>query len=85
MFNKPAKHKDKNALLLGKRIKDLVDDGDISLFSLPSIAKGLNIYHLNTEPYTHPDVRGYWLHGPPGTGKTTYAREHYGLDIYIKP
>lgn len=38
-----------------------------------------------TEPYEHDDVRGYWLWGAPGTGKTTFARTEYGTDVFIKP
>lgn len=40
-------------------------------------------YTFNGSSYDHPTVRGVWIHGPPGTGKTTYARTRY-TDIYIK-
>lgn len=38
----------------------------------------------NTETFSSDDVRGYWLWGAPGTGKTTFARSEYGDDVYIK-
>lgn len=32
----------------------------------------------------HDNVRGIWLWGEPGTGKTTFARTEYEQPIYIK-
>lgn len=39
---------------------------------------------LLAKPYTHDDVRGVWIFGPPGTGKSHTARELFP-DAYIKP
>lgn len=35
------------------------------------------------EPYNHDDVRGIWIWGPPGTGKSYWVRQNYG-SLYLK-
>lgn len=35
------------------------------------------------QPYDHPTVRGIWIWGPPGTGKSHTVREQF-TDIYFK-
>lgn len=43
------------------------------------------IHAANLPTYNHEaGTRGTWVVGPPGTGKTHYARTHYGEDVYIK-
>lgn len=32
----------------------------------------------------NPEVRGYWIRGGPGTGKSHYSRETFGPDIFSK-
>lgn len=45
---------------------------------------GLNrLSQIYSEPYEHDTVRGYWLWGVPGAGKTHYARTKF-TDIYVK-
>lgn len=39
---------------------------------------------LLAKPYTHHDVRGTWIWGPPGTGKSHTARKQFP-DAFIKP
>lgn len=46
--------------------------------------KKIKVDHLKI-PDNHEGCRGEWLWGPPGTGKTHYARSNWGTDLYIKP
>lgn len=40
-------------------------------------SRGLREFALICQqPYDHPDVRGYWYYGAPGTGKSRFARTH---------
>lgn len=72
--------------------KDIIDKGG----SLHEVAdqcfgcylkytKGLKEYQLLVQPkYEHDDVRGLWIFGEPGSGKSRYVRDNYD-EIYWKP
>ena len=48
-----------------------------------ALIRAENHYNLSMEPYTHDVMRGLWLWGEPGSGKSTMARAFKGT-IYIK-
>ena len=76
---------ERNQLLLTTPILDLVNNGDISILTVPSLEKARGILSRATTPTTRTNTCGLWIYGPPGTGKTHYARTLFSeSDIYIK-
>lgn len=76
--------KEKNALMLAKTPKELVDDGDISLLMLPQLLKAKRAYDRAAKPPKHIPRKCYWIWGPPRAGKSYVVREMFD-DIYEKP
>lgn len=72
----------KNKRLRETPLSVLVETGEVSLKEVPILKKARVILDQENEPYEHDTVRGIWIWGPPGTGKTHQARG-YG-DCYIK-
>lgn len=59
--------------LVSKDTKAALLDGDISFMQARAYAYARAIVE---EPYEHHTVRGIWITGPPGSGKSHAAREH---------
>lgn len=72
----------RNKRLREVNLNDLVETGEISLQQVPVIKKARTILDQEALPYTSADVRGIWIYGPPGSGKTHMARQY--PDIYVK-
>lgn len=76
--------KERNALLLTKKPKDLVDEGSINLFDLPKLMIARSEYLKLTLPPVFLQRTCYWFYGQPGVGKSFYARSLEKTPIYIK-
>lgn len=61
------------ALIASTPVRDAILNGDISFHSARAF---LFAQALLQEPYEHDDVRGEWVFGPPGVGKSRYARSY---------
>lgn len=75
----------RNRRLRDEDLNELVDSGELCLSQVSQIKKARLILANEKPKFTAEGVRGVWIHGPPGTGKTHYARTHYGEAFYIKP
>lgn len=75
---------ERNKLLLSTPLTELVDSGDVSVFSIPTLQKARDIMARQGTTYTHPHCRGVWVYGPPGTGKSHWAYERFGASLFEK-
>ena len=62
----------------------MVSEGHISITQVPVLKKARLILNQEGDSVTTEDVKGLWIVGPPGTGKSHYVRTTFGDDLYIK-
>jgi len=75
----------KNKLILETPLTELVDNGDISIFSFLQLQKCKDAYKMaKIKPSSMIDRTAYWIYGAPGIGKSYWVRSHYPL-AFPKP
>lgn len=76
-------HKSKNSRLLVMSSKEAVDEGEIGLLQLPALIKAKAAYALLAPALDQEQVRGTWIWGPPGVGKSHQVRTQEP-SLYVK-
>lgn len=80
VFLKKTKSEIGAELISGKPLKQVCMENPQVIYDYSKLRANLNLYNLdNKPPYSHHCVRGIWIWGKPGTGKTTLARNWLGI------
>lgn len=78
---------EKNKRLVDKSVSlnELVQDGTLSPYQVCNLKRARDILAQESDSYTPKGLRGLWICGPPGCGKTRMVHEVYGESLYLKP
>lgn len=73
----------KNKLLLNTDVKALVDEGEISILTVPRLLSAKRAYENAGVPPIHSPRKCFWIYGSPRVGKSFVVREMFP-DLYEK-
>lgn len=75
-FNVRLSTQEKNQLLQGKKLYELVDNGEVSIFKIPQLARAISILQYERlENEQRPECEIFWFWGKSGIGKSTRANQ----------
>lgn len=75
----------RNKQLLEEDPKQLIESGTIGVLQLPNLLRSKAAFTTLSLPYQAEDVRGIWIHGKTGVGKSHFVRTKYSdTDLYLK-
>lgn len=85
-MNKKSKKiiSERNSKLINNDIKDLVDEGEISIMQVPLLVKAKRAYFTSIKPPLFNKRYCFWIYGRPRVGKSHIIR-HMFPDLFDKP
>lgn len=82
--NANQKRASRNDELLDQDPKNLVTEGVIGLLQLPNLIKASAAFNLLGAPYESVNVRGVWVTGKSGAGKSHFVRSRHQGNLFLK-
>lgn len=74
----------KNKRLRDTPMDELLDSGELHMLDVRKLKNARLDLAQEIPAFAASDVRGIWIWGPPGVGKSRKARADYGDDVYLK-